>query len=66
MTDSAKIQDEIDKLIDWYKANRPEAGQEILVNVASKHLIKFARPIIPDVLYSYRGRRLRCARERVD
>lgn len=49
-------QDQINKLIDFYEKNRPQAGKTILVNVPSKKLVKFADSKIDDDHYRYRGR----------
>lgn len=58
--ESDRIQSEVDALIDWYQVNRPEAaGSEIRVKAPARHLLRFARPVVPGELYSYRGHTLR-------
>lgn len=39
--------DRIDALIDWYEANRPEAGQVIQVSVSPKELAKMLARLAP-------------------
>ena len=59
-TEAERVQAEINRLIDWYEVNKPDAGREILVNVEPK-LLDFAIEVVKDHLYEYRGRRLRRA-----
>lgn len=57
----------VDRLIDWYEKNRPDAGRTIRVKVTSTTVQRFAhRPV--DGKYIYRGRQIvplkKTARER--
>lgn len=48
----------VDKLIDWYEQNKPDAGQQIKVKVCRRTAMRFAKSKARGGPLFYRGREL--------